>query len=49
MKTVSAVALDATDRKMLRALQADGLIACGYNRIRLLDVPALKAFAYRED
>jgi len=24
MKTVSAVALDATDRKMLRALQADG-------------------------
>ena len=24
MKTVSAVALDATDRKMLRALQIDG-------------------------
>lgn len=32
--------------RTLGALQRAGMIEVGYNRIRLLDVPALKAFAY---
>jgi CRP-like cAMP-binding protein len=35
--------------RVLGKLQKAGMIGCGYNRIRLLDVEALKAFAYHED
>jgi CRP-like cAMP-binding protein len=35
--------------RVLGRLQKAGTIACGYNRIRLLDVQALKDFAYNED
>jgi CRP-like cAMP-binding protein len=35
--------------RVLGKLQRAGMIQCGYNRVRLLDVEALKAFAYRED
>jgi CRP/FNR family cyclic AMP-dependent transcriptional regulator len=35
--------------RVLRTLQAAGMVACGYSRIRLLDVAALSAYAYAED
>jgi hypothetical protein len=35
--------------RKLDAFEAAGRIACGYNRIRLLDADALTAFAYAEE
>ena len=35
--------------RKLAAFEAAGWIACGYNRIRLLDAEALAAFAYADD
>ncbi len=35
--------------RKLAAFEAAGWIACGYNRIRLLDAEALAAFAYGDD
>jgi hypothetical protein len=35
--------------RKLAALEAAGWIACGYNRIRLVDAEGLAAFAYGDD
>jgi hypothetical protein len=35
--------------RKLASFEASGWIACGYNRIRLLDADALGAFTYAEE
>jgi CRP/FNR family transcriptional regulator, cyclic AMP receptor protein len=35
--------------RKLASFEAAGWIACGYNRVRLLDAEALAAFAYGDE